>query len=75
MLEGSIDVTVGDDHHRLKAGDCLAMVLDRPVSYHNPTRVNARYAVVIATLPLSAQLLDMRCQQKPQHTATAFTAW
>lgn len=51
MLEGSIDVTVGDDHHRLKAGDCLAMVLDRPVSYHNPTRVNARYAVVIATLP------------------------
>lgn len=51
VLEGSIDVTVGDDHHRLKAGDCLAMVLDRPVSYHNPTRVNARYAVVIATLP------------------------
>jgi transcriptional regulator with XRE-family HTH domain len=53
VLEGSIDVTVGDDRHRLDAGDCLALVLDRPIMYHNPTRKIARYAVVIATDPLS----------------------
>lgn len=50
VLEGSIEVTVGDERHRLKTGDCLALVLDRPVSYHNPTRRHARYAVVIASL-------------------------
>jgi transcriptional regulator with XRE-family HTH domain len=53
VLEGSIDVTVGDDRHRLHAGDCLALVLDRPIMYHNPTRKIARYVVVIATEPTS----------------------
>ena len=53
VLEGSIEVTVGDDQHRLGTGDCLALVLDRPMSYHNPTRKTARYAVVITTLPSS----------------------
>jgi transcriptional regulator with XRE-family HTH domain len=49
VQEGSIDVTVGDERHRLQAGDCLALVLDRPLLYHNPTRKPARYAVVLAT--------------------------
>jgi transcriptional regulator with XRE-family HTH domain len=49
VLEGSIDVTVGEARHRLDAGDCLALALDRPIMYHNPTRKTARYAVVIAT--------------------------
>ncbi|MDP9966231.1 transcriptional regulator with XRE-family HTH domain [Variovorax paradoxus] len=53
VLEGSIEVTLGDDRHRLGAGDCLALVLDRPTSYYNPTRQIARYAVVIATSPSS----------------------
>ncbi len=53
VLDGAIDVTVGDDHYRLKFGDCLALVLDRPVTFHNPTRKVARYAVVITTLPRS----------------------
>jgi transcriptional regulator with XRE-family HTH domain len=48
VLEGTIEVTVGDEVHRLDAGDCLAHVLDRPMTYHNPTRKTARYAVVIA---------------------------
>ena len=47
VQEGSIDVTVGDERHRLQAGDCLALVLDRPLLYHNPTRKPARYAVVL----------------------------
>jgi transcriptional regulator with XRE-family HTH domain len=54
VLEGSIEVTVGDEHYRLGAGDCLAHALDRPMAYHNPARKTARYAVVIATLPAAA---------------------
>lgn len=49
VLDGAIDITLGDEHHHLETGDCLAMVLDRPMSYHNPTRKTTRYAVVIAT--------------------------
>lgn len=49
VLEGCIEVSLGEAHHRLLAGDCLAMVLDQPISYHNPTRKPARYAVVIVT--------------------------
>ncbi|MCR8958862.1 XRE family transcriptional regulator [Variovorax sp. S2] len=55
MLEGTVEVTLGDEHHRLDAGDCLAMVLDRPMSYYNPTRKIARYAVVIATFPFGSR--------------------
>jgi len=51
LLEGAIDVTLGAERHRLHAGDCLAMQLDRPTVFHNPTRKPARYAVVIASEP------------------------
>ncbi len=51
VLEGAIDITVGADVHHLATGDCLAMTLDRPVSFHNPARTPARYAVVLATPP------------------------
>lgn len=53
VLDGTMEITVGDELHRLKTGDCLAHVLDRPMSFHNPTRKTARYVVVIATLPTS----------------------
>jgi transcriptional regulator with XRE-family HTH domain len=49
VLQGRIDLTLGGQCHRLDAGDCLAMVLDRPVAFHNPTRKSARYAVVLST--------------------------
>jgi len=49
VLEGAIDITLGDTRHALREGDCLAMQLDRPTMFHNPTRKPARYAVVIAT--------------------------
>ena len=47
VLEGSIELTLGERRHRLDAGDCLAMVLDCPITYHNPTPRPARYAVVL----------------------------
>ena len=48
VLKGVIDVTLGAERHRLRDGDCLAMRLDRPTMFHNPTRKATRYAVVIA---------------------------
>ena len=51
VLDGTMEVTVGEDRHRLSAGDCLAMQLDRPTQFRNPTRSPARYAVVIAPEP------------------------
>jgi transcriptional regulator with XRE-family HTH domain len=53
LLEGVMDVTVGTDRHRLRQGDCLAMQLDAPTMFHNPTRKPARYAVVIASETLA----------------------
>jgi transcriptional regulator with XRE-family HTH domain len=49
VLEGAIDITLGAERHRLREGDCLAMQLDGPTMFHNPTRKAARYAVVIAS--------------------------
>jgi transcriptional regulator with XRE-family HTH domain len=49
VLAGAIDVTLGAERHRLRAGDCLAMQLDRPTMFHNPTRKPARYVVVTAS--------------------------
>ena len=46
VLEGTMNITVGAEHHRLREGDCLAMQLDQPTIFHNPTRKPARYAVV-----------------------------
>lgn len=51
VLDGTIEITVGDECHRLRTGDCLAMQLDRPTMFHNPTRKTARYAVVMASDP------------------------
>ena len=53
VLKGAIDITLGDERHRLREGDCLAMELDRPTTIHNPTRTAARYAVVVASQPLA----------------------
>ena len=49
VLEGAIDIFLGDDTYRLKEGDCLAMQLDRPTTFSNPHRKSARYIVAITT--------------------------
>lgn len=46
VLKGAIDITCGAERHRLREGDCLAMRLDRPTMFYNPTRKTSRYAVV-----------------------------
>lgn len=51
VLQGRIEVRLGDEHHDLRTGDCLAMILDRPITYFNPTSKPVRYAVIIAAIP------------------------
>jgi transcriptional regulator with XRE-family HTH domain len=49
IQEGSIEVTVGNVTHRLAKDDCLAMLLDEPITFRNRTRKAARYIVVLAS--------------------------
>jgi transcriptional regulator with XRE-family HTH domain len=49
IIEGAMEVTVGASQWTLDAGDCLAMRLDQPISYHNPTGKPARYLVSLVT--------------------------
>lgn len=51
VLQGTIEVIFGQEQYRLNSGDCLALRLDQPISYHNPTSKPARYAVVIVSQP------------------------
>jgi transcriptional regulator with XRE-family HTH domain len=49
IIEGTMEVTVGDALWTLDAGDCLAMRLDQPIAYHNPTARPARYLVALVS--------------------------
>lgn len=49
VLSGSIEISYGDELFLLGPGDCLAMVLDRPMAFHNPTGDTTRYVVAITT--------------------------
>lgn len=54
LLEGEMEITVGDQRWRLSPGDCLAMREDQPISYANPGPQPARYLVGLVTLPFAA---------------------
>jgi transcriptional regulator with XRE-family HTH domain len=49
MLEGTMEITHGETTYTLRAGDCFAMSLDQPNSFHNPSGETARYAVILTT--------------------------
>ena len=51
VLQGVLEVTLGKTRHELGAGDCLAMVLDQPITFRNRTDKPARYAVIIDHRP------------------------
>jgi transcriptional regulator with XRE-family HTH domain len=53
MLAGAMEISVDTQKWRLERGDCLAMRLDTPIVFRNPTRTTARYLVALATLPSS----------------------
>jgi transcriptional regulator with XRE-family HTH domain len=47
VLDGTLQMQVGNAQFRLETGDCLAMRFDQPIVFHNPTKRTVRYAVVI----------------------------
>lgn len=47
VIEGSIEVRVGDQVHQLEAGDCLAMRIDRPIGFRNRGVSAARHLVAL----------------------------
>jgi len=49
LIEGRMELTVGATQWSLETGDCLAMRLDQPIVYHNPTNRPARYLVALVT--------------------------
>ena len=51
VTEGRMEITVGDRLWKLETGDCLAMKLDCPISFHNPSSRRARYVVALCSLP------------------------
>lgn len=52
VIEGTVELTVGDTTHRLTEGDCLAMQLGQPIRFRNPAaRRPARYLVALSAEP------------------------
>ena len=47
VLDGTLDITIGTETHRLASGDCIHMGFDLPVVFSNPARRATRYAVII----------------------------
>lgn len=52
VLEGEMQITVGDQTWHLQTGDCLAMELGPHIVFQNPTRKQARYALALTTSAL-----------------------
>jgi transcriptional regulator with XRE-family HTH domain len=48
VLDGTLELELGDDLYRLETGDCLMMRFDRPILFRNPTEFPTRYAVIIS---------------------------
>ncbi|RKE37637.1 transcriptional regulator with XRE-family HTH domain [Paraburkholderia sp. BL23I1N1] len=55
VLEGEMEVIVGETAWQLDTGDCLAMVLDQRIVFLNSSRKQARYAVALTTFPSNSR--------------------
>ena len=55
VQDGRIDLTLGNVTYPLIEDDCLAMQLNEPTTFHNPTSQPARYVVVLVTERLRTQ--------------------
>jgi len=49
MIEGEMNISTTETTWNLKTGDCLAMIVDQHVVFHNPTSEQSRYLVAIST--------------------------
>ena len=53
ILDGAMEITVGETCWHLETGDCLAIQLNCPIAFRNPTLKPARYLVALASLSLN----------------------
>jgi transcriptional regulator with XRE-family HTH domain len=61
VIDGRMDITVGETRWELAAGDCLVMRLDEPTTYHNPGTVPARYVIAqVMQAPIVARTVVER---------------
>jgi len=51
IMEGVMEITVGEKRYRLREKDCLAMELGKPTMFHNPSKKTSRYMVVMTRDP------------------------
>jgi len=58
IIDGMLELTLGDTPWLLNAGDCLAMKVDQPVSFHNPGDKAVRYIVALVTQPHKSRKED-----------------
>jgi transcriptional regulator with XRE-family HTH domain len=54
MRAGCMQLSLGGETYLLEAGDCLAMRLDRPLTFRNPSDQPAHYVVVVTQQPRSS---------------------
>lgn len=48
VLDGALEVTVGDTTHELDVGDCLSFEVERLVTFRTPTTRAARYLLAVS---------------------------
>jgi len=48
VIQGRIDVMVGERNHSLGKGDCLAMTLNQPLVFSNTSQDAARYLIAVS---------------------------
>ncbi len=48
VLQGLLDLQIGEELYHLETGDCLMMRFDQPILFRNPTEHPTRYAVIIS---------------------------
>jgi transcriptional regulator with XRE-family HTH domain len=58
VLDGTLEMRVGEQAYRLEAGDCLAMELGRPITFKNRSDAPTRYLVALA--PGEQRTFDLR---------------
>lgn len=49
VIEGGIEVSLGEETYRLSVGDCLCMDIEQPTIFRNPSAEPARYLVALTT--------------------------
>jgi transcriptional regulator with XRE-family HTH domain len=48
VMEGAVEITVGDRCWQLETGDCLTLERSYPISFRNPSCVGARFLIATA---------------------------